>query len=250
VIQTLTEATLQAHLEQNLLVGGALAVYRNGELWKDLCIGSVDPGGEPVTADTPFILFSNSKPLAASCLHWLHSQRAFDWDDPVARFWPEFGQHGKGRVTIRHLLSHQGGFPYTTPELSLERMKDWDASVRIIEQMSCDFPPGKSVYHPLTIGFAIGELVQRVDSRSLTEVFRDEIAHPLGLSRTSLGSSPDLTAASPALHYLVPPDSPERKHRSPFIRDPEMPERGMLDIELIQEMGRAIVGEKKALEPN
>ena len=65
VTQTLTEATLQAHLEQNLLVGGAVGVYRNGELWQDLCVGSVDPGGPPVTTDTPFILFSNSKPLAA-----------------------------------------------------------------------------------------------------------------------------------------------------------------------------------------
>lgn len=61
-----TEATLQAHLEEGLLVGGAVAVYRDGELWKDLCIGSADPDGAPVTKDTPFILFSNSKPLAAS----------------------------------------------------------------------------------------------------------------------------------------------------------------------------------------
>lgn len=241
VTQTPTEATLRAHLDQNLLVGGAVAVYRNGELWKDLCVGTVDPGGEPVTADTPFILFSNSKPLAASCLHWLQSQGHIDWDDRVARFWPEFGQHGKERVTIRHLLSHQGGFPYTPPELSLERMKDWDASVRIIEQMSCDFPEGQGVYHSLTIGFAIGELVRRVDSRPLPEVFRDEIARPLGLSRTSLGESPDLVAESPALHYLVPDDSPERQHRSPFIRDPENSQQGMLDTDLIEEMNHPSV---------
>jgi CubicO group peptidase (beta-lactamase class C family) len=236
VPQTPTEATLQAHLEQNLLVGGAVAVYRNGELWKDLSIGTADPGGAPVTTDTPFILFSNSKPLAASCVHWLHSKGALDWDDPVARFWPEFGQAGKERVTVRHLLSHQGGFPYTPAELSLERMKDWDASVRIIEQMSWDFPPGQGVYHPLTIGFAIGELVQRIDSRPLPEVFRDEIARPLGLTRTSLSPSSELTAESPALHYLVPPGSPETKHRSPFIRDPANPEQGMLDTDLIKEM--------------
>ena len=241
VTQTLTEATLRAHLEQGLLVGGAVAVYRDGELWKDLCIGSADPGGPPVTKDTPFILFSNSKPLAASCLHWLHSQGAFEWDDPVARFWPEFAQRGKGRVTIRHLLSHQGGFPHTPPELSLERMKDWEESVRIIEQMSCDFPPGQGVYHSLTLGFAIGELVRRVDSRSLAEVFRNEIARPLGLSRTSLGSSRELTAASPAVHNLVPLDSPERKHRLPFIRDPEMPERGILDTEFIQQINHPSV---------
>jgi CubicO group peptidase (beta-lactamase class C family) len=230
--ETLPEATLRAHLEQGLLVGAAVGVYRNGELWKDLCIGSVDPGGPPVTTDTPFILFSNSKPLASSCLHWLHSQGAFEWDDPVTRFWPEFGQHGKGRVTIRHLLSHQGGFPHTPPELTLERMKDWEESVRIIERMSCDFPPGQGVYHGLTIGFAIGELVQRLDSRPVAEVFRDQVALSLGLSRTSLGS-PDLSAASPDVHNLVPLDSPEREHRTPFIRDPEMAERGILDTELI-----------------
>ena len=241
VTQTLTEATLQAHLEQNLLVGGAVGVYRNGELWQDLCVGSVDPGGPPVTTDTPFILFSNSKPLAASCLHWLHSQGAFEWDDPVARFWPEFGQHGKGRVTIRHLLSHQGGFPHTPPELTWERLKDWGESVRIIERMSCDYPPGQGVYHAITIGFAIGELVRRVDSRSVAEVFRDEIARPLGLSRTSLGASPDLSASSPAVHNLVPLDSPEREHRSPFMRDAEMPERGILDTELVQEMNHPSV---------
>ena len=37
--------------------------------------------------------------------------RQLELDDPVARFIPEFGKNGKERVTIRHVLTHTGGFP-------------------------------------------------------------------------------------------------------------------------------------------
>ncbi|MBW1832784.1 MAG: beta-lactamase family protein, partial [Deltaproteobacteria bacterium] len=240
-MQSETDKTLHAHQERNWLVGGAVAVYRNGKLWQDHCAGTLDPGAgsAPITPDTPFVLFSNSKPLAASCLHWLHGQGAFDWDDAVARYWPEFGQQGKNGVTIRHLLSHQGGFPRTPLALTFERMKDWETSVQIIERMPLEFEPGAAAYHPITLGFALGELVQRLDTRSISSVFRAEIAGPLGLSRTSLGEDPDLSDAGPSIHYLVPEGSPDRQHRMGFIPDPADPSRGTLDSECCAQMNHA-----------
>ncbi len=113
--------------------GAALAVYRRGRLVLDLAAGLADTQrGEPVRPDTMFYLFSGTKPLASVAL-WQQIERGqAGLDDPVADHWPAFGQHGKERVTLRHVLSHRGGFPVTPPELTPERWGDWEGAVRAI----------------------------------------------------------------------------------------------------------------------
>jgi len=39
----------------------------------------------------------------------LVDREALSLEDPVTRHWPEFGQAGKERITVRQLLSHQAG---------------------------------------------------------------------------------------------------------------------------------------------
>src|SRR5687768_4577663 len=90
-----------------LFPGAALAVYRRGRLALDITGGYADTQrGELVGSDTLFPLFSGTKPFGAIAL-WQQIERGrVGLDEPVANYWPDFGQQGKDRVLVRHILSH------------------------------------------------------------------------------------------------------------------------------------------------
>src|SRR5262249_24178382 len=65
-------------------------------------------------------------------------------------------------------------------------------------------PPGTVGYHPLTFGWLVGELVRRIDGRSLGRFFREEVATPLGVDfHIGLGPGEEKRAAD--ITPLVPP---------------------------------------------
>jgi CubicO group peptidase (beta-lactamase class C family) len=146
--------------------------------------------------DGLFFLFSASKPMVALLVHQLAERGRLSLDDPVARHWPEFGQHGKQEITIRQVLQHRSGLPVATsmPGDALT-MTDWALSVRGIERAVPRFPAGQvPAYHVITYGFILGELVQRVTGAPVREVMQAELLGPLGLRDTFLGLPPGLWA--------------------------------------------------------
>jgi CubicO group peptidase (beta-lactamase class C family) len=145
------------------------------------------------SADALFFLFSASKPLVALAVHVLADRGALSLDDPVARYWPQFGQHGKHAITIRQVLQHRSGLPVAR---SFVRdalvMTDWDASVRALEQATPTYPPGEApAYHVLSYGFILGELVRRATGAPVQDFIAAELLAPLGLRDVYLGLPSD-----------------------------------------------------------
>ena len=117
------------------------------------------PGAERVlvTTETPFDIFSASKAVTAMLIHKLDEEHVLHLEDRVADFIPEFGRHGKERITIRHLLSHRAGIPNLPPDafdLDLlahpERVLEilCEARPRTRPGRLCDTRPGRSARNP------------------------------------------------------------------------------------------------------
>ena len=88
-------------------VGAALAVYRGTELVVDLSAGVTNPQtGAPWTDQTLANVWSTTKGVAAIAVAVLVDRGLLDYAAPVARYWPEFAQQGKGQITVSQLLSH------------------------------------------------------------------------------------------------------------------------------------------------
>ena len=185
--------------------GAALAVYRRGHLVVDRVGGVADEAtGRPVTAETMFVLFSSTKPLASLAVLQQIDRGKAALDDTVASYWPEFGQNGKAGVTLRHMLTHRGGFPQTPPDLHWSQWRDWDAVVRAMEQAPAQWKPGTvSAYHPLNHGWVCGELVRRLDGREFPTYLREEITGPLGMTDTHVGLPPALEERVAVLHPMA-----------------------------------------------
>jgi CubicO group peptidase (beta-lactamase class C family) len=140
-------------------------------------------------SDALFWIFSASKPYVAVLVHQLAERGRLDLDDPVAAHWPEFGQAGKARITVRQVLAHRSGLP-TAGRLVGDAIAitDWRLSVRRIERAAPRTEPGAvPAYSPLAYGFVLGELVARITGRPVADVLRTELLEPIGLVDTHLG---------------------------------------------------------------
>jgi len=166
-------------------LGGACCAYHRGEKVADLWGGIRNKQTrEPWEQDTMVVVHSATKGLAAMTLAVVHSRGWLDYEERVARYWPEFAQHGKEKVTVRQLLAHQAGlFAFGEP-VDRNVIADLDHLAVVLARQKPTWEPGtKQAYHALTLGFYEGELLRRVDPqhRSLGQFFQDEIANPLGL---------------------------------------------------------------------
>lgn len=166
-------------------IGAAVAAYWRGEKVVDLWGGIRIPGSDaPWNADTMVVVMSTTKGLSALTLAMANARGWFDYDAPVARYWPEFAQRGKADVTVRQLLGHEAGLVLLDEELSLDLLANLDAVARVLARQKPAWPPGsRHGYHTMTIGLYMQELMRRVDPahRTIGQVFHEEIATPLGL---------------------------------------------------------------------
>jgi CubicO group peptidase (beta-lactamase class C family) len=161
-------------------LGGACCAYVRGEKVVDLWGGIRNKQtGAPWERDTMVGVHSASKGLAAMTLALAHSRGWLDYEERVARYWPEFAQQGKERITVRQLLAHQAGlFAFDEP-VDRRVVADLDRLAVVLARQKPAWEPGtRQAYHALTLGFYEGELMRRVDPRhrTLGQFFQDEIA--------------------------------------------------------------------------
>ena len=163
-------------------VGAALSVVVDGDPVVDLWGGFADQARtRPWDRDTIVNVYSCTKGMAALCLHRLIAEGKVDLDAPVARYWPEFAQAGKERVPVRWLLSHRAGLAAVREILPGEALFDFDQMAAALAAERPWWEPGTAHgYHAVTFGWLVGEIVRRVDGRSVGRYFREEIATPLG----------------------------------------------------------------------
>ncbi len=186
-------------------VGASVAVVMNGELVIDLWGGYQDVHGTtPWQRDTIINVFSTTKTMSCLSLLVLASRGLVDVDAPVEKYWPEFGQNGKGNVLVRHLLSHTAGLPAWDKRIDGTDLYDWDTVTNLLAGQATWWEPGwKSGYHGITQGNLVGEVVRRVDGRTVGRFFADEIALPLDADfHIGLGAEHDKRVA---LVIPVPP---------------------------------------------
>jgi CubicO group peptidase (beta-lactamase class C family) len=165
-------------------VGAACCVYVGGRPVVDLWGGLADrEANRPWDEDTIALVASTTKGATAICAHLLAQRGELDLDAPVVKYWPEFGAAGKEHILVRWLLSHQAGLPAVDGPLTFEDACAWHPVIRALEAQKPEWQPGtEHVYHSMTFGFLVGEVVRRITGKSLGTFFADEVASPLGLS--------------------------------------------------------------------
>lgn len=164
--------------------GAAVCVLVGDEVVADLWGGWRDSARtRPWEQDTLVPTYSVTKAPAAVALLTCVDRGLVSLDDPVASVWPEYAAAGKGGTTVRHLLAHRAGLPgFPEPRPDPAAWADWDDLTGMLARATPEWEPGTAhAEHAYTYGHLLGEVVRRVDGRSLGTVWRQDVAGPLGL---------------------------------------------------------------------
>lgn len=164
--------------------GGVLWVERLGVAYhKAFGNRALVPSVERMTEDTIFDAASVTKVVAGTpALMLLVERGKVDLDAPVQRYIPEFGGDGKAAITVRQLLTHTSGL---RPDVSTR--PPWSGQQTAIK-LACEeklqAPPGTKLRYSDINLFLVGEIVERVSGRKLSEFAAAELYAPLRMADT------------------------------------------------------------------
>ncbi|MCH2621242.1 MAG: beta-lactamase family protein [Acidimicrobiales bacterium] len=163
-------------------LGACCAVFVDGQVVVDIWGGIADFEKNTLWGkDTIVNVWSTTKTMAAICTLMLYDRGLIDLESPVYKYWDIFAQNGKENVLISHLLSHSAGLPGFDSPITEDQLFDWDYTCNRLASQATWWEPGSvSGYHPMTQGWLLGEVVRRVDGRTLGNFFREEVAEKIG----------------------------------------------------------------------
>ena len=203
-------------------VGAAAAVVLDGKPVVDLWAGHADrEKTRPWTRDTIVNVYSTTKGVTAICAHRLADKGLLDIDAPVAKYWPEFAQAGKGKIPVRFLLSHKAGLAAVRKPLDEDALFKWEKMTTALAEQEPWWEPGAAHgYHALTFGYLVGEVIRRITGRTPGTYLRDEIAGPLGLDiHIGLDAKDDARTAD--MIPMPPPAPGEPNLFAEIMKNPE-----------------------------
>jgi CubicO group peptidase (beta-lactamase class C family) len=224
-------------VDDGQLPGFLVTVARHGRLVHVGRHGLRDvENGLPVEDDTRWRIFSMTKPVTSVAAMMLYEEGAFELNDPIANWLPEFAEtrvYVAGSpmkpvtvpqtepIRVWHLLTHMSGLTYgfhhahpvdgmyramghewgTPPGAdSAEVCRQW-ASVPLV------FQPGSGWNYGVSTD-VLGRLVEVLSGRPLDEFFDQRIFAPVGMRDTSFGLRDGDDVESLARLYLATPGQP------------------------------------------
>ncbi|MEM9225145.1 MAG: serine hydrolase domain-containing protein, partial [Pseudomonadota bacterium] len=156
-----------ANFAEDQELGAGFCAILNGETVVDLHGGWADrQKNKAWDGDTIAPVYSATKGISALVLARVIDRLPAGYETLVAEVWPEFAAAGKEAVTIAEMVSHQAGLSGFAEEIDPALWLDPPACAAALAAQKPIWPPGSAHgYHPLSWGYLIGELVQRIAGR-------------------------------------------------------------------------------------
>jgi CubicO group peptidase (beta-lactamase class C family) len=215
-VQARVQAMIDHRVASGDEVGVQVAVVEHGQVVVDAVSGSADPSqSEAVGSDTLFWAASTAKGVASAVAHVLVERGELAYDLRAVEVWPEFGAHGKDRITLRHVLMHTAGVPAPPYDTTVEQLCNWEHMCTVLAEAKPWWEPGSRFgYHAKTFGFLLGEIVRRATGRTLSWWLREVVTVPLGIGDE--------------VHFGVPEELLDRvaRQQPPIGPPPPPPEPG------------------------
>lgn len=184
-------AVIESHIAEGRYPGAQIALARHGQLALHESFGSAATSPKAAaTADTLWLLFSNTKVITAAAIWALVEDGALRFADRIADHIPEFAQHGKGDITLAQVISHRAGFP--SQAVSSAAWSDHGQMKREVCDFTLEWTPGSRLhYHPKSAFYVAAALIEAVTGGDYRDFLRQRIIEPLGLGREMFVGLPD-----------------------------------------------------------
>jgi CubicO group peptidase (beta-lactamase class C family) len=181
------------------IVGGELLVIKNRRtvLHEAVGLGDVEKR-EPLKPGTIYCIRSMTKPLIGAAVQILITEGRLSLDDTAARYLPSFDNDRSRGITVRHLLMHTSGLPFS------QTNGDEPASLRSVADQSGQdgpiFPPGRGYQYSDAGANTLGAIVSVITGETAEAFIMERILEPLGMNDTF----PLVSAAGGKLNRFTP----------------------------------------------
>jgi CubicO group peptidase (beta-lactamase class C family) len=192
VLRDSIQGVLERAMTDGAFPGAFAVVGRSDSVLVRIGVGTLDRGPSPLPDEnTIWDLASLTKVVAlTSAVMQLAEQRAVDLDAPVGRYLREWTGPEKGRVTIRHLLTHTSGLPAWRPLYKEATTPDAARALAVATPLDT-LPNVRMVYSDLG-AIVLGQVVERVSGEPLDAYVARHVFGPLRMTDTQYRPSPGL----------------------------------------------------------
>ena len=198
-------ARLQKHIDDGEIAGVVAAVARDGKLVYQVALGKLDRERDAdMREDALFRIYSMSREITSVAALRLFEEGAFNFDDPVSKYLPEFSDQRVllnsestdleatrprvGEMTIAHLLTHTSGLGSRSSALYREnnvrdRAQSLDAMVSKAARVPLFQDPGTEFRYGIHATI-IGKLIEVWSGQPFEEYLQQNLLAPLGMTST------------------------------------------------------------------
>ena len=203
------DSTLQSFIADSMVVGASALIFEKGKEVYFNAYGYADrEAGTPMARNTIVTIYSMTKPITGTALMTLYEKGAFQLEDPLFSYAPEFTDMqvvtgldesgemildpAKRAITIADITRHTAGFS-SRADLGLDK-KTEEADLLNIETTLSDMAAKLSKiplgYHPgqrWEYGISVdvqAYLVEKLSGKPFDEYVKEVILDPLGMSET------------------------------------------------------------------
>ena len=189
-IATELRDAIEAERERLHIPGVAVGIVHGEDEWfEGFGVTNAD-APSPVDEATLFQIGSNTKTFVATAIMCEVEAGRIELDAPVRRYLPEFalGEGGDASaVTVRHLLTHTGGWDGDWTLTHPVGGRNDDALARTIEALpqATVLTPSGSLFHYNNAGFSIaGRILEVVRDQPFEEAMQELLLGPIGLEHS------------------------------------------------------------------
>lgn len=189
-VMEVLQPSLESDLTRNRAAGVSVAVWMDDTIVA-FGLGERHPtdGGE-ITPDTLFQIGSDTKKMTAIAVLQRVAEGSLSLDDTLATALPELrfakDPSWSERITVHHLLSHQGGlFDYTPWDDAPEDAELAERAYGRFADNEWAMAPGGVFWNYCNPGFSLAGLItEEADGRAWADILSEDLYAPLGMDRT------------------------------------------------------------------
>jgi CubicO group peptidase (beta-lactamase class C family) len=192
-----------AEMQRQHIPGVALLISRDGKVERAQGFGFANVEHQvPVKPETIFQSGSVGKQFTATAVMMLVEEGKLRLDDPITKFFKDAPAAWK-QVTVRHLLSHTGGFTDYPKDFDFRKDYTEDQLLKVVEDVPLAFAPG-SKWSYSNLGYlTLGIVIHHVTGKFYGDILQERIFGPLGMQTTRIISEADIVPNRAAGYRLV-----------------------------------------------
>ncbi len=198
-VERIDNVLTSAVSRQDVFGAVAIAVERDGVVYRGAFGAADESNGIAIDADAVFRIASMTKPVTSVAAMQLVEQGAIALDEPASNHLPELAQAQvleqfdpqrgtyelrppASPITLRHLLTHTAGFGYAFTSDTLRDFEPQADDGDVVGPLL--FDPGTSWWYGTNTDW-VGRLVESVSGQSLEAYFQEHIFEPLQMPDTA-----------------------------------------------------------------